>query len=997
MIGDMKESSDCLISRTRFFAAAGLLLALQALLPATVCAQEQPPGPVGNLRIIEVNYSSVSVFQEFVRLDWSESARHQHTITQYWVRWTPLGGQSKQGGGTDSDRRVGRLTPGLTYTFEVWAQNQSLMGPIRSITGRAGAAQTPTPAATPGNDASVTLSWTPSASGGSPTLYQYQMKTIGTTFDTVVNAGHWGAENVAVTGLTNDVAYTFRLRASNGRGTSGWSSEVSAVPGAPPGVVTNLMARAGNAQVILTWTLSTGTVTSYEYRHKPAGLSYGDWSSAGTGTTFAVPDLTNGIEHTFKVRALNGTLTGPESNEASATPNVPPAIPPNFRGRAGNGQVKLSWDVPTGSTVTKYQYHSRLWNPSTHRTDWTDWEDVPSTGTSHTVSGLRNSSRYDFQVRACNTVCGRETSVRLEVGPPGTPTNLMVTPGDGKATLSWIAPTFNETFRALLPALTGYDVRWKSSGDYTDWLSVGTGTTYEVTGLTNGTQHTFQVRAVNDDALGEVLEAMVTPGLPGVPSAPANLMATAGNASVMLSWTAPSASGTTPTPTIYQYRYRTNGSYSDWSNAGTGTRFAVPDLTNGTQHTFQIRALNGTVEGPESNTASATPNVPPGIPLNFNGRAGNGQMKLSWDAPTGSTVTRYQYHHRLFNPSTNRTDWTDWEDFPSTGTSHTVSGLRNSSRYFFQIRACNTACGAETGLGRVIGPPGALTNLMVTPGDGGATLSWSAPSTFEDFRVLNPTPTGYDVRWKSDGDYNEWSNVGTSTTHEVTGLTNGTQHTFQVRAVNEDAPGAATAAMVTPGLPGEPGAPASLMATAGNARVILSWTASSGTVPTNYEYRYKSAGLSYDDWSSAGTGTTYEVTGLINGTEYTFQVRALNGTAVSPESNTASTTPDIPPGAPANLMVRTGGASVILSWTAPSGTATSYEYRRKSAGLSYDDWSSAGTGTTYEVTGLINGTEYTFQVRALNGMAPGPESNTASTVVGMMRLRLRVFLEGPLR
>ena len=82
------------------------------------------------------------------------------------------------------------------------------------------------------------------------------------------------------------------------------------------------------------------------------------------------------------------------------------------------------------------------------------------------------------------------------------------------------------------------------------------------------------------------------------------------------------------------------------------------------------------------------------------------------------------------------------------------------------------------------------------------------------------------------------------------------------------------------------------------------------------------------------------------------------------------------PSAVRNLMVAGGNGEVVLTWDAPSSDGgaeiTDYEYRIDRR----NPWISTGsTETTYTVTGLDNGTAYTFEVRAVNKVGKGRGSN----------------------
>ena len=83
------------------------------------------------------------------------------------------------------------------------------------------------------------------------------------------------------------------------------------------------------------------------------------------------------------------------------------------------------------------------------------------------------------------------------------------------------------------------------------------------------------------------------------------------------------------------------------------------------------------------------------------------------------------------------------------------------------------------------------------------------------------------------------------------------------------------------------------------------------------------------------------------------------------------------PSKPTNLKANISLTKAKLSWTAPAGTVTDYEVRYQQGDTAGGAWTSLGsTNTTYTVTGLATGAQYTFQVRAVNSDGESDASNT---------------------
>jgi hypothetical protein len=92
---------------------------------------------------------------------------------------------------------------------------------------------------------------------------------------------------------------------------------------------------------------------------------------------------------------------------------------------------------------------------------------------------------------------------------------------------------------------------------------------------------------------------------PRGPLAPTSLTATAGNAQISLSWTAPATTYGTITNYIVEYT-PSGGSAVTVLTGSTGTSYTLTGLTNGTSYTVRVAAVNFTT-GDWSGTATGTP------------------------------------------------------------------------------------------------------------------------------------------------------------------------------------------------------------------------------------------------------------------------------------------------------------------------------------------------------------------------------------------------------
>ena len=179
-----------------------------------------------------------------------------------------------------------------------------------------------------------------------------------------------------------------------------------------------------------------------------------------------------------------------------------------------------------------------------------------------------------------------------------------------------------------------------------------------------------------------------------------------------------------------------------------------------------------------------------------------------------------------------------------------------------------------------------------------------------------------------------------------------------------------------------PGIPTGAIATAGNASAAVSWTAPTdmgGSPITGYTVE-SSPGNKTCPKSAAPLNCT--VTGLTNGTTYTFTVTATNGLGTgSPSNPSNAVVPATVPGAPTGALGQSRDSAVLVSWAAPSSNGgkpiTGYMVTSSPGGKTC----TTSGGLSCLVGGLTNGSSYTFTVKATNAVGTGPPSSASSPVV----------------
>ncbi len=282
--------------------------------------------------------------------------------------------------------------------------------------------------------------------------------------------------------------------------------------------------------------------------------------------------------------------------------------------------------------------------------------------------------------------------------------------------------------------------------------------------------------------------------------------------------------------------------------------------------------------------------------------------------------------------------------------------------------ACGGTGSGSGGGGGTTTIPATPTGLAATAGNAQVSLSWNASAGATSYAVKRSTTTG--------GPYSQIS-APSDASFTDSSVTNGTKYFYVVSAANSaGSSGNSSEVSATPTFP-VPTAPANLAATAGNAQVALTWSASA--LATGYHVKRSTSSGTEIQIATPSTNS-YTDTSATNGTKYFYVVSGVDSTGESANSNEVSATPAAPaqaPPTPTNLTATAGNAQVALTWSASTG-ATSYQVKRSTTSGSGFSTVGSPTATNYTDTSVTNGTTYYYVVSAVNSAGESANSSQVS-------------------
>jgi Tol biopolymer transport system component len=349
----------------------------------------------------------------------------------------------------------------------------------------------------------------------------------------------------------------------------------------------------------------------------------------------------------------------------------PPASPTGLKAVSLSAtQIQLSWtDASTNETAFKVQRKSgtgAFVEVGAARPDTTSFLD----------GGLAPNTPYTYRVLAVNANGASAPSPEV----PARTLRAPVAPSALDA--SAFSPTqVKLVWRDNSNEETGFRVeREATDGSWQEIAATRTDSPgYIDGGLTTGRAYTYRVRAVSGTYFTAYTNTATVTLVPA-PAAPSGLSATAVSATQMrLAWT----DGSTDETGFRLERRVSGGAWTEvWKLPANSTGCLDGNLTPNTLYAYRLRAANGTVFSPYSNTASVTTWAVPVAPGNLKAAAiSASQIKLTWADESG-TETAYRVERQKADGS-----WEEIRVLAANATAYVDAGRTAGVASTYRVRA----------------------------------------------------------------------------------------------------------------------------------------------------------------------------------------------------------------------------------------------------------------------------------------------------------------------
>ena len=837
------------------------------------------------------------------------------------------------------------------------------------------------------------------------TKYQYRTKTTGSYgswTDSTDNVSNTGG-TFTIGGLTNGTEYTVQARGVNSDGEGAESDAKAATPDAPPAVSSVAITSdpgtdntyAIDDDIVVTVTFdktitfgAAGTLNPYVTLEIGLGddepaciIGTGNETLVCTETVVVGDEDADGIRIEGDVGVVDKHVLGPlgqvvnysfsaiEDDSGHKVDGIRPTLSRADADPNDLTKIILTFSEAIGTvdntkiTVKKGGTDQTTTGAAIDSTDSTKVEitlmtALLTTDTNVTVD-LDADAVKDVPGNGIAEVLGTSVSLVDNVAPTFVSAG---TSGTDKVVL-----TYSEALNTMQPATSAFPVKVGGNTRGVDTVAISgsavtltlasafrPGDTLTVAYSKPGTN---PIKDAADNEADSLAETMVTNNLPATaPDAPGSLAAGTVNISTApvrvaadifeLSWIIPWHNGSAIEK--HQYRYAEGTSvppsttWVDIPNSAPGqpndTDFNVTGLDADTEYTFEVRAVNGIDPGPEATVTRTT--ATPAWSFTLRDSSNNNVTELTEGGDAATATVSITNNVRFGADQTVQIEWGGFDIssglIQGAGGASTITILAEGASGSLEISAPQ---GSEA-----FYQPN--TTAALTALHDGSRIGDSIDLTFADDEGV-PVATITDAP--------DTVNEGESIEIEIT-LTPASSVSQAINATITDDDNALSGTLQTP-----------ILVAAGQTSRTITLTAAENTTQNDGAHDVTFA-LALNDDSPYTLGTAPAVTSV------TITVRD----------------DDTPPLAVRKLTAQAGNTEATLRWDAPAAPTPDhgqpvlhYEYRVKVGTGSFGSWTrfpnSDADTRSHKFTGLTNGTEYTYEVAAVNVAGRGTEAQKSVT------------------
>jgi fibronectin type 3 domain-containing protein len=659
-------------------------------------------------------------------------------------------------------------------------------------------------------------------------------------------------------------------------------------------------------------------------------------------------------------------------------PGRVPSAPSAFRGMPTTSDISLTWDRPSeegGCRINGYLFEKL--NPNM------EWNELnTSYAFRYYDQDVMNGKTYRYRVSAKSDAGhGAHAMATVTVPPvePTAPRDLTAGTGNGTVTLNWSVPSLNGGAR-----VEGYVVRkGPTRSEMAKLADIGNTTVYIDTNVELGEFVYYEVAAKNSAGIGPPSNAVRIKPL-DIPGSPWNLRLEARDRSVRLTWDEPMEDGGSMLLGYYVYRGTNIDSIERYATM-TSMQLEHTDssVVNGRTYIYYVTAFSEVGESEPTQALDANPFGKPGRSTDLTATPGDGQVVLEWSPPSdagGRPITKYKVFAGA-SPG-------EMTLMATIGniTTFVHSDLANGITYHYQVIAVNEAGDglvSETASARPMGIPGHVTSFRAFSVVNGVRLTWVAP---DDLGGAN-TVAFVILKGQSKDSSEEIAVVTEMFEYLDSDVLPGITYFYWIQTRTPHTDGPITDELEVTVMT-VPGTVIGLAVIYGDGSIELDWDPpvdDGGSPVTQYVVLRGIFVTGLVEVGGTVGATNFTDTGLDNGKEYLYAVYAMNRVGPGAHSDVVEGTPLGPPGLLRQVQAKAEGKSIVLTWAAPTDSATApltgYRVLRATRDTDFEVIAEIGDTTTYTDEDVREGVRYQYKVQALSDIGDGIMSGTVDAMV----------------